>query len=569
MFAPEMGQLGVFLVDSFPGDQTPGHCTQTGNAISAANTWGAANSLNPTIVFGAGQYCSYNQLQMPVNAQHWTWNIEGRSSGTSGVNAQLSSASNATVITETGTPSLAVIYHADTSTYGGNYLDNFYIKNITINANYKAPCMQIGSTVNVSIENFSCYEAKGAFAIAYADPNATGINGTGGSSAMTVRNSFAEGDSVYNFIPPVLSCPYSSGFVNGTACTVTNAGQFDSSQNNGNGVTAYVYGRQSGGLINPCTPNCTVSIGALTTVSGTIQSLSTVTENVTATNSTAVQVLIAPTPSAIIGQYIPQYVHDSTFIDLKAANLFQFGIVDMGGNYLFHPHAWGDQQVAIEANGGSTEIAPVADGAQRIGIWSEGGSFYNAQFVFAYVPPSGYTDWFFYGSGNLEQVYGDSCSGGYTPSDGYYYHIGYNVTYLGLDNPTATSTYPATWNLHGLHNCLTPTTPELDTFSNPVFTPLLNVQTPQTTKTGTTAGSVVWSEPEQGSARKSAILYLSGYENATGTAQAITLPASFATVGYVVTSGGSCAGVAISGATVTLPSSMGSTQTGLCKIEGY
>ena len=91
----------------------------------------------------------------------------------------------------------------------------------------------------------------------------------------------------------------------------------------------------------------------------------------------------------------------------------------------------------------------------------------------------------------------------------------------------------------------------------------------QTTVTGTTAGAAVWSQPQQGSSFKQAVLYLNGYENTTGTAQTITLPASFATVAYVTTSGGSCTGVTISGTTLTLPSSMGATQTGLCEVRGY
>lgn len=98
---------------------------------------------------------------------------------------------------------------------------------------------------------------------------------------------------------------------------------------------------------------------------------------------------------------------------------------------------------------------------------------------------------------------------------------------------------------------------------------VIDPQSTQTTVTGTTAGAAVWSQPQQGSAFKQAVIYLSGYENTTATAQTITLPSSFATVGYVVTDGGSCAGVTISGPTVTLPASMGSAQTGLCEVKGY
>lgn len=99
----------------------------------------------------------------------------------------------------------------------------------------------------------------------------------------------------------------------------------------------------------------------------------------------------------------------------------------------------------------------------------------------------------------------------------------------------------------------------------------------QTTVTGTTAGTAVWSEPFQGGGNGGTVLsvtvvYLSGYENTTGTAQTFALPGSYATVAYVVADGGSCAGVTVSTgstSTVTLPASMGSAQTGLCEIRGY
>lgn len=99
--------------------------------------------------------------------------------------------------------------------------------------------------------------------------------------------------------------------------------------------------------------------------------------------------------------------------------------------------------------------------------------------------------------------------------------------------------------------------------------PAIQKITPKTTVTGTTAGTAVWSEPEQGSAVKQVVLFLSGYENTTSTAQTVTVPIGFTTVQYVTTKGGSCSGVTFSGSTLTLPSSMSSTQTGLCYIEGY
>jgi hypothetical protein len=92
----------------------------------------------------------------------------------------------------------------------------------------------------------------------------------------------------------------------------------------------------------------------------------------------------------------------------------------------------------------------------------------------------------------------------------------------------------------------------------------------QTTLNGTTAGSAISSEPILSSARKKFSVYLNGYENTTGTAQTISMPVPFATVvGAASTLSGTCTGVTATTSTVTLPSSMGATQTGLCEFDGY
>lgn len=107
-------------------------------------------------------------------------------------------------------------------------------------------------------------------------------------------------------------------------------------------------------------------------------------------------------------------------------------------------------------------------------------------------------------------------------------------------------------------------------FPNPyVKIPALSNNAVQTTVAGTTAGSVMWSEPEQGAATKRLMLYFNGYENTTGTQQDITVPAPYTTVEYVNTAMPACAGVTFYGTTVHLPVSMSSTQNGLCIIEGY
>lgn len=92
----------------------------------------------------------------------------------------------------------------------------------------------------------------------------------------------------------------------------------------------------------------------------------------------------------------------------------------------------------------------------------------------------------------------------------------------------------------------------------------------QTTLSGTTAGTAVWSEPVISTGQKKFRVYLNGYENTTATPQTIAMPAAFATViSTVETVSGTCTGITATTSTVTLPSSMGATQTGLCEFDGY
>lgn len=86
---------------------------------------------------------------------------------------------------------------------------------------------------------------------------------------------------------------------------------------------------------------------------------------------------------------------------------------------------------------------------------------------------------------------------------------------------------------------------------------------------GTTAGSVQWSMPQQAPGWKQVDIYLRGYKNVGTPAQTFLIPTPFSTVSSVVTDSGSCSGISISGKTVILPSSMKSTQTGLCEIKGW
>jgi len=56
---------------------------------------------------------------------------------------------------------------------------------------------------------------------------------------------------------------------------------------------------------------------------------------------------------------------------------------------------------------------------------------------------------------------------------------------------------------------------------------LVNISSATTSVTGTTAGSIIWDMPMQGSGYKKVVVYLDGYENDTTTAQTITFPTAF------------------------------------------
>jgi len=96
----------------------------------------------------------------------------------------------------------------------------------------------------------------------------------------------------------------------------------------------------------------------------------------------------------------------------------------------------------------------------------------------------------------------------------------------------------------------------------------LNPNTSQNTLTGTTAGSIIWSQPLQGSALKLVVMYANGYENTTTTAQSITFTKAFTnTPAVIVNTTGMSITVSTTG--VTLPTSMTAAATGWIIIGGY
>jgi len=95
-----------------------------------------------------------------------------------------------------------------------------------------------------------------------------------------------------------------------------------------------------------------------------------------------------------------------------------------------------------------------------------------------------------------------------------------------------------------------------------------NPNTTQNTLTGTTAGSIIWSQPLQGSALKLVAMYANGYENTTTTAQTITFTKAFTnTPAVLVNTTGMSITVSTTG--VTLPTGMTAAATGWIIIAGY
>ncbi len=91
--------------------------------------------------------------------------------------------------------------------------------------------------------------------------------------------------------------------------------------------------------------------------------------------------------------------------------------------------------------------------------------------------------------------------------------------------------------------------------------------TRQTTLTGTSAGTVVWSMPGEGSSYKRFVGHYTGYENTTATAQTITYPVAFSLTPKITSNDGPSGSTSTTA--LTLPASMSGPATGWIIIEGY
>ena len=97
----------------------------------------------------------------------------------------------------------------------------------------------------------------------------------------------------------------------------------------------------------------------------------------------------------------------------------------------------------------------------------------------------------------------------------------------------------------------------------------LALNTTQTTLNGTTAGTIVWSQPQQGSAYKIFVAHVSGYENNTAVNQTIAYSTAFTNAPTISTNDtGLTLSTTASTLTITAPDNT-STFTGNIIISGY
>lgn len=85
---------------------------------------------------------------------------------------------------------------------------------------------------------------------------------------------------------------------------------------------------------------------------------------------------------------------------------------------------------------------------------------------------------------------------------------------------------------------------------------------------GTTAGTIYWVMPFQGSGYKKAIVFLDAYENDTATAQTITYPTAFVQVPNV-TNPGAVPGVSTTATTLSIDPDTTTAYTAWLVVEGY
>lgn len=109
----------------------------------------------------------------------------------------------------------------------------------------------------------------------------------------------------------------------------------------------------------------------------------------------------------------------------------------------------------------------------------------------------------------------------------------------------------------------------IQTYNAGINVSLVNNSAEQTTIVGTTAGSIIASQPEQGASYKKVVIYLDGYENDSTTAQTYTFPVAFVNTPVASVNTTSIAGMTISNSSVSFAPDSTTIYTGFIIIEGY
>ena len=120
---------------------------------------------------------------------------------------------------------------------------------------------------------------------------------------------------------------------------------------------------------------------------------------------------------------------------------------------------------------------------------------------------------------------------------------------------TATSSYVTQWTMD---------------LSTGVITEAAPVQNNSATKdvTGASAGSFTWVMPDQGSAKKTVLVYFDGYESDTSTAQKVTYPTAFTNT-PVIDNPSSVGGLSTDTTQLTINPENTTKYTGWVKVWGF
>jgi len=131
---------------------------------------------------------------------------------------------------------------------------------------------------------------------------------------------------------------------------------------------------------------------------------------------------------------------------------------------------------------------------------------------------------------------------------------------------TATSSWVTQWTMNLATGAIT--VAQSQTVAGSLTANGVNPSNTVTSVAGTTAGTIYWVMPFQGSGYKKVLVYLDAYENDTTTAQTITYPTAFTQTPNVYNPAG-VPGVSTTTTTLSIDPDSATTYTGWIVVEGY